>query len=175
MRPLEIRTERLVISSFCERDAAALSRIVNDPGVAGMMGSFVLPFTQERAMERIRERAFRGKLGFFAAIRRNSELIGLVGIGGEPTDAAYLLGRDFWGQGYATEAMIGFLAEMFTRFDLEQVEAGSFHDNPASQHVLAKLGFVQFGEEMEQSKARLEPTLCFKYRLTCEAFAQRKH
>lgn len=174
MRPLDIRTERLTISPFEEGDAARLADIVSDPGVASMMSSFTQAYTEGQALERIRSGAFRGTLGFSAAIRRNGEVIGLIGIGGEPTDTAYLLGRDYWGQGYATEAMEGFLTDVFSRFDLAEVEAGSFADNPASQHVLKKLGFVKTGETMEHSKARLEPALCFKYRLTREAFANRK-
>jgi RimJ/RimL family protein N-acetyltransferase len=174
MRPLEIRTERLTISPFTEADAARLAEIAGVPDVARMMSSFPLPYSEELALERIRTTTFKGTLGFLAGIRREGELIGLVGIGGDPVDAAYLIGADHWGQGYATEAMSGFLTEIFARFDLDEVEAGAFTDNPASHRVLEKLGFERIDEVMETSKARLEPAPLFKYRLTRDAFANRK-
>lgn len=165
MRPLHIRTERLLIDPLDEADAASMAAIINDPDVAPMLASFSLPYTEDMARERIAQTQFRDRIGFFAAIRKDRTMIGGIGIGGDPVDSSYFLGRDHWGQGYASEAMTAFLDEMFARYDLAEVEAGAFNDNPASQRVLVKLGFEKTGEALETSKARLEPALCFKYRL----------
>ncbi len=174
MRPLDIRTERLVINPLCEADAVPMAAIINDPDVAPMMANFALPYTEDMARARIAGTRFRDRIGFFAAIRLGAEMIGGIGIGGAPADTAYFLGRDHWGRGYGTEAMTGFLDEMFARYPVDVIEAGAFHDNPASQRVLEKLGFERVGESMETSKARLEPALCFKYRLARDGWAARK-
>ena len=46
-----------------------------------------------------------------------------------------------WGLGCAFEAMGAFLAYFMRKFDLSEVAADHFDDNPASGAVLRKLGF----------------------------------
>lgn len=174
MRQLDIRTQRLSISPLGEGDAACLADILNTDQVAGMLAKFALPYTREMALGQIRDSKYSGDLGFLAGIRCDGKLIGGVGIGGSPVDTAFFVGVEHWGRGYATEAMAGFLDWVFAGFDLDEVQAGAFEDNPASHMVLTKLGFVRFGGAMQRSKARLEPALCFKYRLSRETFANKR-
>ena len=58
----------------------------------------------------------------------------------------YWLGKPYWGQGYATEAGGRVVAFAFEELKAERLNAGWFHDNPASGRVLAKLGFRPAGE-----------------------------
>lgn len=69
------------------------------------------------------------------------------------------------GQGYATEATRAFLQNAIEVFALDEVSAGTFMDNPASQRVLEKLGFVRVGEKMHNASGRLEEAPLFLYRL----------
>ncbi len=155
--PLLIRTARLTIAPFEDGDAARFAAIAGDLGVARMMSSIPHPFTAADAEAWIDGRRWKGRIGFCAAIRDQRDLVGMVGIGGDPVDTAYLIGRAHWGRGFATEAMRGFLAEMFARFPLTRVTAGAFDDNPASVRVLEKLGFTYDRSYMNPSKARAEP------------------
>lgn len=75
----------------------------------------------------------------------SGELLGSTGLhaGDGPVDAAtgYILARDAWGRGYATEAlrtMVGLAASLGYR----SLEAPCHPDNVASQRVLKKCGFV---------------------------------
>jgi RimJ/RimL family protein N-acetyltransferase len=169
MEPFLLRTERLLIDPLVPDDAAAFSAIADDPGVARMMSSIPHPFSEGAAREWIRGRQWKAEPGFCTAIRLRHpvrSLIGLVGVGGDPVNSAYLLGRAYWGLGYATEAMAAFLSTAFDRFGLESITASAFADNPASFRVLEKLGFVREEDSTGTSLARVESAPTREYRLT---------
>jgi ribosomal-protein-alanine N-acetyltransferase len=52
----------------------------------------------------------------------------------------YALNRNHWGKGYATEAVGAAITFGFTSLGLERIEALVMLDNPASAHVLEKVG-----------------------------------
>lgn len=54
----------------------------------------------------------------------------------------YLIGRDHWGNGYATEAASALLAYAFDMFGLDRVYAKADPRNAASLRVFEKLGYV---------------------------------
>jgi RimJ/RimL family protein N-acetyltransferase len=72
-------------------------------------------------------------------------LIGVIGahVGEAATEIGYWYGRPYWGQGYASEALGGFLSEARK---LGALSSGHFIDNPASGRVLEKNGFAYTGE-----------------------------
>jgi RimJ/RimL family protein N-acetyltransferase len=80
----------------------------------------------------------------------NGPVIGFVGIG-RPPEIFYLLGPAYWGKGYATEMVKGFLDAYWTRFPdgLPAIEKGMkdvllafvYDGNKASEGVLKKCGF----------------------------------
>jgi len=169
--PLRIETARLVLRPHSDADAAVLSRIGGMPEVARMMSSVNALWPEADVLDWMAKSRWRGAPGFRMAIcLRDGTVIGSLGLGGAPLSTAYFLGRDHWGQGFATEAMRAFLAEAFTHFDLTQLEAGAFVDNPASHAVLRKLGFLPVGSEPGTSLARLEPASITLYRLSLASF-----
>jgi RimJ/RimL family protein N-acetyltransferase len=139
---------------------------MNDIGIAQMMATIPHPFSIEEATQWIDDRPFDRSSGFGAKIMlKDGTLIGFVGLGGNPVNTAYALGRKFWGKGYATEAMRAFLEDSIAIHALEEVTAGAFIDNPASQKVLEKLGFKKTGKKMHKASGRLEEAPLFLYRL----------
>ena len=60
---------------------------------------------------------------------------------------AYMLGQDFWGRGYGTEALNAVLDFLFTRMDIQRVEADHMAGNPASGAVMRKAGMLPCGIE----------------------------
>lgn len=58
---------------------------------------------------------------------------------------AYMFAKDYWGQGYATEAMAAVLDFAFEKLEVEKVAADHFATNPASGAVMRKLGMVHTG------------------------------
>lgn len=148
MTPESIRTERLVLRAPELADAPRIARFAADPGVARMLGSFPLQQTVVGAegWVLIRQATARRGEGASCAIDLPGEgLIGLIGADrhGDAAEIGYWLGRPWWGQGYATEALRGIMP--FAR-ELGAVVADHFADNPASGRALEKAGFVYTGE-----------------------------
>ena len=73
-------------------------------------------------------------------------VIGSAGLGENAGEAelGYWIAREYWGQGYATEAARAVLRIART-LGHKRLTAGHFADNPASGRVLRKLGFVPTG------------------------------
>ena len=114
---------------------------------------------------------WRGKPGFRPAVAlKDGTLIGTLGLSPKPFSCAYFLDPDHWGRGYATEALQAFLRASFDRFEVVEISAAHFVDNPASGRVLTKLGFEKTGEAMGISAARLEKAPEVLYRLTRTSF-----
>jgi RimJ/RimL family protein N-acetyltransferase len=60
-------------------------------------------------------------------------------------ELGYWLGVEYWGQGYATEALHAVIDYAFTDLAHEQLQAGARVTNPASRRVLEKCGFQWTG------------------------------
>ena len=110
-------------------------------------------------------------------IQRKSDrvFLGMAGLDIERGyEFGYWLGKPFWGLGYASEAARTLTQFAFERLELPYVWAGWFHDNPASGHVLAKLGARHNGSRMRNCRARGVHVLCHEMMLTREAFLPKK-
>ena len=86
----------------------------------------------------------------------------------------YWLGKPFWGLGYATEAARRLVRYTFVELDQATVRAGWFHDNPASGHVLVKLGARHNGSKMRDCRARGRKVLCHEMLLTRADFLRKQ-
>lgn len=67
-------------------------------------------------------------------------------------EVSYWLGREFWGRGFATEALAQFLGTL----DIRPLFARAAKDNIASIRVLEKNGFVITGEDKGFANGRGE-------------------
>ena len=77
--------------------------------------------------------------------RDDDRLLGGTGLGFESETVAstgYVLARDAWGRGYATEALAA-MVELANRFGVQRLYALSHPDHRASQRVLEKCGFTR--------------------------------
>lgn len=83
--------------------------------------------------------------GMSALVLRSSGAVigfcGLVHPGGQPeAEIKYALLRDYWGQGFASEATQGMIDYGVRTFGLRKIIATIDPDNLASQRVMAKVG-----------------------------------
>jgi RimJ/RimL family protein N-acetyltransferase len=69
---------------------------------------------------------------------------GIVNDDAVTAQAGYILARDAWGRGYATEALLASV-EAARAAGLRRLEASVHVDHAASCHVLEKAGFVREG------------------------------
>lgn len=146
---IEIQTKRLKLRELRIADAQRIAALCGDPAVATMILRAPLPYLPVAAEGFIMTLAARKPLGadFVFAVELPGEgLIGMIGAHKAPGDSfeiGYWLGRPYWGQGYASEALEAFLVEARK---LGALQAGHFVDNPASGRVLEKGGFAYTGE-----------------------------
>jgi RimJ/RimL family protein N-acetyltransferase len=84
---------------------------------------------------------------YIAFTRDDQQLVGSTGLAFETPDVAstgYLLSRDAWGHGFATEILMA-MTRLAGRLGVARLYAVCHPDNLASQHVLEKCGYTREG------------------------------
>jgi len=148
-----LETERLTLRPFRENDVAAFFELSQDPEVMRYVGDRRVPTLQESW------RAIAGWLGHWAlrgygqwAIeeRTSGRLIGRAGIinpvNWPGAEVGYLLGRAWWGHGYATEAARAAMDWGFEQIGFADLLSLIDPDNNASIAVATRLGELLRGE-----------------------------
>jgi len=150
-----IATERLTLRGVAASDAQRLCELANDILVAKMTSSMPNPYGLADAEALLARAKPGGAETLFVIEHREHGAIGLLGFDPGPRpELGYFIGRQFWNQGYATEAAQGALGWL-ARQGRRMVVAGHFSDNPASGAVLCKAGFLYTGDvELRPSVAR---------------------
>jgi RimJ/RimL family protein N-acetyltransferase len=144
-----ILTERLLLREFELSDVAVLHRYQLHPHFRRFEES--RPLTEYQfyriVQDIIAEQASDPRQSYYFAIeqRQDGQVAGSVYIAVRQPEArqaeiGYMLGVDFWGQGYATEAARAVLGFGFETLAMHRIYAEALRDNQASIRVLEKLG-----------------------------------
>lgn len=164
---MQIKTQRLILRSPVLADAARVSLLAGDYDVASMTGMIPHPYSEQMAAEWLAS-VIVGEEGVVFMIERDGLLVGCTGyrvFDADHAELGYWIGKPYWRQGYATEAVTALIAHAFDEDDFAYLMAGHFTDNPASSQLIRKLGFVAQADEMRDCAARGEAVHCFTYRL----------
>jgi len=147
---LPIETERLRLRELTDADAVALHRIYGDAETMLHVGRSRLPTTDVAATGRVisfvrRHDELHGFTLWAIDERGGEAVVGVAGLiwvegHGPEVEAAYLLRRDRWGRGYATEALRAVLDAGHRELGLERIVALAYPENDASRHVMEKAG-----------------------------------
>ena len=143
----ELMTGRLLLRPLRESDLDALAAIYADPRVTRFLGG---PRTREDTSTRLgwmiaahREQGF----GLWATtLRADGTLVGRCGIlvqdveGAREHEIAYLLGSEWWGKGYATEAAAAIRDHARSQLGFDRLISLIDPDNTASQAVALRIG-----------------------------------
>lgn len=83
-------------------------------------------------------------------LRESGELIGVIDLLAFDEERsscsfAYMLGKDFWGRGYGTEALRAAIHFGFSKLELERIEADHMAENGGSGAVMRKAGMTYLG------------------------------
>jgi RimJ/RimL family protein N-acetyltransferase len=111
-------------------------------------------------------------------LRSDARLIGQIWIEPSaddlPTEAdltlGYMLHRDHWGRGYATEAARAIVRFGFDEMGARQVSAWCFEANRASARVLEKAGLYLVLREEDVDPRSGQPRVNLKYTIGREAW-----
>ena len=150
-----LSTQRLALREFTPLDGPFLLRLVNEPGWIRNINDpgvrtldDALAWAEKRLFAAYRELGH----GFWAVERReDGVLVGMCGLFRravlpEP-DLGYALLGEHEGRGYALEAARACVAHAREVFGWHTLMAITALDNPRSVALLAKLGFVEKGQE----------------------------
>lgn len=159
-----IETERLVLRKLLESDAEYWHRNLSDYDVAGLIGmdplqnvidtkeiivSFSNRYEKDTGMAwaiTLQETgAFIGTCSWESLDKHNFS--GEIG---------YDLLKDYWGQGYMTEALRPVIDYGFLNYNLNRIEAHTATINKASRSLLERLGFSLDGISRESAFFRGE-------------------
>ena len=151
MKP--IRTQRLILRNWEERDRDLFYRINSDDRVMEFF-----PFRRDRAqsdalLDRLRADISRNGYGFSAVeIAATGECIGFTGIHAaeiEPVvppgsvEIGWRLAPEFWGKGYVTEAAEAMLQFGFETQDLREIISFAVWNNHRSTAVMERIGMTR--------------------------------
>ena len=166
-----LSTPRLSLREFTPLDAPFLLRLVNEPGWIRNINDpgvrtvdDALTWAEGRLFKAYRELGH----GFWAVQRReDGVLVGMCGLFKraalpEP-DLGYALLAEHEGQGYALEAARGCVTHARDVLGWSTLMAITAVDNPKSVALLAKLGFMEQGQE--QLEGYNEPSRVFRLAL----------
>lgn len=144
-----VETERLILRELEPGDLDFLAELLGDPQV---MHFWPRPYSREEAaewIERHRQRYVDHGHGYWLAIEKTTgQPIGQIGLlrsvveGVEEENVGYILAREAWGKGFATEGAQGCLDYLQERFPNRDAAILIRPENLPSLRVAERLGFV---------------------------------
>lgn len=149
-----LRTSRLALGRFFPEDAADLQRLAGDRAIADTTLSIPHPYTLDHALAWIgtqrREAVRRRSTNFAVRLSSGASLVGSVGLRDiDPehlqAELGFWIGREWWGNGYATEAAREVVRFGFEELGLNRIYAHHMVRNPAAGQVLQRIGMQQEG------------------------------
>lgn len=153
-------TARLRLRRLRPDDAAEVARLLDDWEVARTTSNIPYPYERTVAddfIAKVGVEVAEGRALVFAIEERLSgRLAGCVGasINAHSAEIGYWIGREFWGKGYATEAVRRCLRMLFQNYALGTVWGAVLPENPASRRVMEKAGMILDGVRRMDMPAR---------------------
>ncbi len=137
----------ITLRHFEHKDKTRLIASLNDPRVSQFLSPKIpFPYTEQDAEWWI---DLGSKAGLIRAITLDDQLIGCIGVTKGEFEYArngelgYWLNSDFWGKGYASDAVNLIIEEVFKTTDINRLFATVFCGNLGSMRVLEKCHFVK--------------------------------
>ena len=158
-----IETPRLILRHITLEDTEALAAIYADPIVMKFFRSVRSPEVTRQKIENINESYHQYGFGTWATIYKpDNQFIGRCGLiphiidESSEIEIAYLLAKDYWGRGLATEAACAIRDYGFEKIGCNRLIFLIDHENIASQKVALKTGLTYEKDiEMEEENLRV--------------------
>ena len=169
--PQHLSTERLTLRPWREADAEKVCEYASEWDLARMTSRIPHPYSYEMAAAFVRGEGLpEGEIAY--AVDCGGELAGAVGLSpGEAWELGYWTGAPHRRRGYAAEAAAAMCEMAFATLRAGAVSARVNADNPASQKLMARLGFQHVGAGEGYSRARGETAALELFRLTAADWA----
>jgi [ribosomal protein S5]-alanine N-acetyltransferase len=151
---LSQQTERLILREFREEDWEAVHEYGSNPETVKYMpfGPNTVQMTRDFLKTVLDNQKAQPRLSFdFALINKiDNKLIGscrikIANAGYKEGELGYILNRQYWNQGYMSEAAGKVMAFGFEQLGLHRIYAACNHDNTGSYRVMEKNGMRREG------------------------------
>ena len=146
MEPI-LTTQDLALRPLRLADAAWFGNYAGKADVARMTGSITTPMPELAAEFWVMRKCARREQGlaYPYVIEHAGVPIGMVDLFKSAQDAVFEIGysmmQEYWGMGYTQQACKAVIEHARKTLGVTRITAGVFVDNPASIHLLRKLGF----------------------------------
>ena len=177
-----ITTARLTLRDFTEDDEKSVHGYASDPEVVRYMpwGPNTMKDTSDfvkRSLAQLQEQP-RKDYSLAVVLTSQKVLIGGCGIylvSPEQREGyiGYVLNRNYWGKGYATETAKALLKFGFDQLNLHRISATCDPANTASAHVLEKIGMQYEGHLREHKWEKGKWVDSLQYAILDHEFAER--
>ncbi|MBI0426631.1 GNAT family N-acetyltransferase [Psychrobacter sp. NG27] len=150
-----IETERLYLRQWQGSDFSIFAEMNADLEVMKYFPKPLLPKVSDAIANKCSQLIKDNGWGFWAvSLKETDTFIGMVGLNEAHTDMpfapaveiAWRLHKDYWGQGYATEAARASLHYAFTKLALEDVVSFTTVINKRSQLIMQRIGMINLQE-----------------------------
>ena len=149
----KLETERLFLRFFELSDAERVRKLAGDKAISDTTLHIPHPYEKGMAEEWISTHRIKFESGEsvnFAVILKNTEeLIGAVGLiidkGSNRAELGYWISKEYWNQGFCTEAAEAVVDYGFEQLFLHKITASHFSRNPSSGKVMSKIGMKKEG------------------------------
>ena len=185
MADIIAETDRLILRTIEESDAAEQSRVLNTPTVMARLGG--PKELHEIEAKHAKSMALYAREGFsflFLIEKETGEMVGHAGIKRVDNPLArnegdheigWLIREDRWRRGYAEEAVRAVIDWAFTRVDAPHVAALTSEANVPSWKLMEKLGMVRRKDlDFEDPAYPPEDSMTIQYSLTKEQWESQK-
>jgi len=150
---LTIRTARLLLRPLEMTDCPDIQRLAGDRDVAATTRDIEHPYEDGMAENWVGSCQRQNKSGelvhFAITLAQDGAFLGAITLHLDPdknqAELSYWVGKPFWNQGYATEAVKSVVGHGLTELGLDQVYAAHFARNPSSGRVMQKAGMLHEG------------------------------
>ncbi len=147
---MNIVTERLILRSFQEGDAADLYMLARDVDV-GPRAGWKPHDSISMSLKAIRT-ILAGQEVYAITDKDTGALMGSIGFkplvekGEGEWEVSFWIGKPYWGHGYVPEAARAVLRHAFTELNYGSVWCVHFDENGQSRRVIEKCGFTRMPE-----------------------------
>lgn len=176
-----METKRLLLRPWQTDDAEALYELARDPSVGPAAGW--VPHTSAEDSRHIIESILAPPDTWALVWKQIGRPIGSVGVFPSRAEGApegdlelgFWIGKAYWGQSFAPEAVECLLTQCFAQPDCERVWCGYFDGNDKSRRVQEKCGFLYHHTERDKiwpitGEIKTEHFTCMNRKQFCEKY-----
>ena len=139
-----LESKRLIFRLFSNKDKSDLTRLLNDKSVT-KWAHLPFPYTEKHAEWWIRTGS-KNKYHFALEGKKQNQLLGSLKLT-KTGELGCWIGKEYWNQGFATEAVQRIKEYGFKELKLKSIWAAAHKDNLAPIKVLKITGFKEVGDK----------------------------